>query len=233
MNATLLLIFIATLAIGFLAQWQVRRVYRQFSRVPAMGGYTGAEVAQAILNRAGIRDVAIVEHNEMLGDHYDPLHKRLVLSTDNFHGRSLAALGVAAHEAGHALQHKAAYAPLHLRMAAVTVTNFASQIVTFLPLIGMATGLLSTVTGLTVMAVAWGVIMAFNLITLPVEFDASRRAKALLASMGFTSGRAEQAGVARVLNAAAMTYVAAFVTSLLYLLYYLLPLLTGGNRERS
>lgn len=233
MNASLLLIFIVTLAIGFLAQWQVRRVYRHFSRVPAMGGYTGAEVAQAILDRAGIHDVTIVEHNEMLGDHYDPIHKRLVLSTDNFHGRSLAALGVAAHEAGHALQHKAAYGPLHLRMAAVTVTNFASQIVTFLPLIGMATGLLSTVTGLTVMAVAWGVIMAFNLITLPVEFDASRRAKALLASMGFTSGRAEQVGVARVLNAAAMTYVAAFVTSLLYLLYYLLPLLTGGNRERS
>ena len=227
----LLLIFLATLAIALLAQWQVKRMYRRFSQVAATSGYTGAEAAQAILREAGIRDVEILEHDEMLGDHYDPRHKRLVLSSQNYHGTSLAALGVAAHEAGHALQHKAAYAPLHLRMAAVGVTNFASQIVTFLPLIGMATGLLSTVMGLTVMAVAWGAIMAFNLITLPVEFDASRRAKAMLGNMGFISGHAEQAGVSKVLNAAAMTYVAAFVTSLVYLLFYLLPLLTGGRQR--
>ena len=151
----LLLIFLATLAIALLAQWQVKRMHRRFSQVAATSGYTGAEAAQAILREAGIRDVEILEHDEMLGDHYDPRHKRLVLSSQNYHGTSLAALGVAAHEAGHALQHQAAYAPLHLRMAAVGVTNFASQIVTFLPLIGMATGLLSTVTGLTVMAVAW------------------------------------------------------------------------------
>lgn len=229
----IILLFLFTFAIALLAQWQVKRMYRRYSLVPATSGHTGAEVAQEILRGAGIRDVEIAEHDEMLGDHYDPLRKRLVLSSANYHGTSLAALGVAAHEAGHALQHQARYAPLHLRMAAVGVTSFASQIVAFLPLLGMLTGLLSTTTGLTVMAVAWGVIMAFNLVTLPVEFDASRRAKAMLSSLGFISGRAEHAGVSKVLNAAAMTYVAAFVTSLVYLLWYLLPLLTGGNRQRE
>lgn len=232
MNATMLLVFGLTMAIALFAQWRVRRVYRRFSEVPAAAGWTGAAAARSILNRAGLHDVEIVEHNEMLGDHYDPLHRRLVLSAHNYHGTSLAALGVAAHEAGHALQHGARYAPLHLRMAAVGVTHFASQIVTFLPLLGMVTGFLSTTTGLTVMAVAWGVIMAFNLVTLPVEFDASRRAKAMLAGHGFIQGRDEAAGVSRVLNAAALTYVAAFITSLLYLLVYLLPLLSGG-RDRE
>jgi uncharacterized protein len=228
---TLMLIFFVTIVIALLAQWQVRRMYHRYSRVPAASGYTGAEVAHEILRRAGIRDVDIVEHNEMLGDHYDPIHRRLVLSADNYHGTSLAALGVAAHEAGHALQHHQAYQPLHWRMAAVGATNFASQIVTWLPLIGMATGLLATSTGLAVMAGAWGLIMAFNLVTLPVEFDASRRAKAMLMHLGFVSGHAENAAVGKVLNAAALTYVAAFITSLLYVLYYLLPLLSGRSRE--
>ena len=228
---TLMLIFIVTIAIALLAQWQVRRMYHRYSRVPATGGYTGAEVAHEILRTAGVRDVEIVEQNEMLGDHYDPIGRRLVLSADNYHGTSLAALGVAAHEAGHALQHQQGYKPLHWRVAAVGATNFASQIVTWLPLIGVATGLLATSTGLAVMAGAWGLIMAFNLVTLPVEFDASRRAKAMLLRMGLVSGQAENAAVARVLNAAAMTYLAAFITSLLYMLYYLLPLLSGRSRE--
>ncbi len=230
-SAMMLLIFISTLLISLVAQWRVKSVYRRFSELPSRSGATGAEVAGEILRGAGIRDVEIVEHDVMLGDHYDPIHKRLVLSSGNYHGTSLAALGVAAHEAGHALQHQMRYAPLHWRMAAVGVTNFASQVVAILPLIGMATGYLSTYTGLTVMALAWGVIMAFNLITLPVEFDASRRARAMLAGLGFVSGRDEQAGVAKVLNAAAMTYVAAFVTSLVYLLWYLLPLLSGGRQR--
>lgn len=233
MTPSLLLIFVGTMAVALLAQWRVKSMYRRYSQVPATSGFTGAEAAREILRHAGIQNVELVEHDEFLGDHYDPMHRRLVLSSANFHGTSLSALGVAAHEAGHALQHQAAYAPLHLRMAAVGVTNFASQVVTFLPLIGMATGYLSTVTGLTVMAVAWGIIMAFNLVTLPVEFDASRRARRMLDRLGFIGGPAEHAGVARVLNAAAMTYVAAFFTSMIYLLWYLLPLLAGGGRQRD
>lgn len=228
----MLLLFIATMAIALLAQWQVKRMIRRFSLVPSRSGLTGSEAAREILRVAGIRDVQIVEHEEFLGDHYDPIRKTLVLSSQNYHGTSLAALGVAAHEAGHALQHAAAYSPLRWRMAAVGVTQFASQMVAILPLIGMATGLLSSATGLATMAVAWGVIMTFNLVTLPVEFDASRRAKIMLSKLGFISGPQEQLGVSKVLNAAAMTYVAAFVTSLLYMLAYLLPLLAGG-RNRS
>ena len=227
MSAIFILLFIVTLAISLAAAWRVKRVYLRYSQVPVSSGLHGAEVAAQILERAGIHDVEIIEHEEMLGDHYDPLHKRLVLSSQNYHGASAAALGVAAHECGHAIQHKLAYAPLQWRMAAVGATNFASQIVMWLPLLGMMTGLLSGSTGLMIMAVAWGVIMLFNLVTLPVEFDASRRAKEILSGMGFVGTADEALGVRKVLDAAAWTYVAAFVTSLLYFLWHLLPLLTG------
>ena len=227
MNLIFILLFVFTLAISLLAAWRVKRVYLRYSRVPASSGLSGAEVAAQILQRAGITDVEIAEHDEMLGDHYDPLHKRLVLSSQNFHGTSTAALGVSAHECGHAIQHQIAYAPLKWRMAAVGATNYASQIVMWLPLIGMFTGLLSPYTGGLVMAAAWGVIMLFNLVTLPVEFDASRRATAILGGMGFIGTDDEMSAVRKVLNAAGWTYVAAFVTSLLYFLLHLLPLLTG------
>lgn len=228
---TLWLLFFGTLGIALLAQWHVKRRFAKYSEIPASSGYTGAEVAHEILHRAGVGEVEIVAQDGLLGDHYDPLHRRLVLSAQNYHGTSLTALGVAAHEAGHALQHASAYKPLHLRMAAVQLTGFASQIVTFLPLLGMATGLMSTKFGITLMAIAWGVIMVFNLVTLPVEYDASRRAKDLLGRLGFIQGRQEMTGVAKVLDAAALTYVAAFVTSLVYFLWYLLPLLAGGQRR--
>ena len=226
-----ILLFAATMAISLLATWRVRRAVAKYSQVPASGGYNGAEAAGQILQAAGIHDVQIVEGEGVLGDHYDPGHKRLVLSPDNFHGVSTAALGIAAHECGHAIQHQAAYAPLRWRMAAVGATSFASQIVMWLPLLGMFTGLVSGRTGLMVMAAAWGVIMLFNLVTLPVEFDASRRAKTILPAMGFIRPGAESTAVARVLDAAAWTYVAAFVTSLAYFLWHLLPLLLGGRRQ--
>src|SRR5687767_13481628 len=111
-----ILLFVGTMLLSLWAAWRVKRVYHRFSQILAASGATGAEVAFAILQRAGIQDVEIVEHDEMLGDHYDPLHKRLVLSSQNYRGQSLAALGVAAHECGHAIQHQIAYAPLHWRM---------------------------------------------------------------------------------------------------------------------
>ena len=226
-----ILLFLGTMGLSLWAMARVKSVYNKYSQVAAASGATGAEVAAAILDRAGIRDVEIVSHDEMLGDHYDPMNKRLVLSSQNYHGNSLAALGVSAHECGHAIQHKIAYAPLHWRMAAVGATNFASQIVMWLPLIGMFTGILSMHTAMWVMAAAWGVIMVFNLITLPVEFDASRRAKEILAGMGFIGSEAEMSGVRKTLDAAAWTYVAAFITSLGYFLYHLLPLILGGRRD--
>jgi Zn-dependent membrane protease YugP len=231
MTSTAILLFIGTLALSLFAAWRVKRVYRRYSEVGAASGASGAQVAAAILRDAGIYDVEIVEQDGMLSDHYDPRHRRLVLSSMNYHGRSLAALGVAAHECGHAIQHQIAYAPLHWRMAAVGITNYASQVVMWLPLIGIFTGLLSPVTGTLIMAVAWGVIMVFNLITLPVEFDASRRAKAILGNMGFIGTPAEMVGVKKTLDAAAWTYVAAFITSLVYFLWHLLPLLTGRSDE--
>ena len=226
-----LILFFGTMALSLWATWRVKRVYMHYKEVPASSGITGAEAAARILDKAGIHDVEIVPHNELLGDHYDPIHKRLVLSNDNFYGTSLAALGVSAHECGHAIQHKIAYAPLQWRMLAVGATTFASQIVMWLPLIGMFTGFLRGYTGLWIMAVSWGVIMIFNLITLPVEFDASRRAKAILGGMGFIREGEEADGVKKTLDAAGWTYVAAFITSLGYMLYHLLPLLMGRDDE--
>ena len=227
----ILILFVITLGIGLLAQWHVKRTYARHLRTPVQSGLTGAEAAQAILREAGITNVSIYEHEELLGDHYDPKHRRLVLSSANYHGTSAAALGVAAHECGHAMQHQQAYAPLQWRMAAVGVTGIASQLVMWIPLLGMFTGLLSGKISLLIMAVAWGILMAFNLVTLPVEFDASRRAKLVLANMGFIQRGPESAAVSQVLTAAGWTYVAAFISSLIYFLWHLLPLLTGRDRR--
>ena len=225
------MLFLGTMGLSLWAMWRVKSVYNHYNRGVVSSGLSGSEVAARILQRLGIRDVEITEGEGMLGDHYDPTQKRLVLSPDNYHGRTPAALGVAAHECGHAIQHAQAYAPLHWRMAAVGITNYANHVVTFLPLIGLFTGLISPRTGALFMAGAWGIIMLFNLVTLPVEFDASRRAKVELA--GFIAPGEEALGVKRVLDAAAWTYVAAFITSLAYFLWHLLPLLTGGSRERE
>jgi hypothetical protein len=224
-----LLIFLGTLVISLAASARIKNLYNRYSQISADSRATGAQVAAAILRRAGIGDVEIVAAEGLLGDHYDPLHKRLVLSAQNYQSDSLAAIGVAAHECGHALQHQQGYAPLHLRMAAVGVTQFASQIVMWLPLAFMFTGYMSRYTGLAIMAAGWGVIMLFNLVTLPVEFDASNRAKRVLAEMGFIGSDEEMKGVRKVLDAAGWTYVAAFITSLAYMLYYVLPLLLGGR----
>ena len=229
MSLLWILTFFGTMAISLWAAARVKSAYARGSEVPASSGYTGAEAAAKILDAAGIHDVEITEHDGLLGDHYDPMHKRLVLSTQNYHGHSAAALGVAAHECGHAIQHKIAYAPLQWRMAAVGATTFASQIVTWLPLLGLFTGIggFTSNTYLTLMVAGWGVIMLFNLVTLPVEFDASRRALQILPKMRFIAPGKETKAVDSVLRAAAWTYVAAFITSLLYLLWHLLPLLLG------
>lgn len=220
-------VFVVTMAISLWASARVKSTYHKYAQVPAGSGLTGADAAARILSAAGIHDVEIVEQQGLLGDHYDPMHKRLVLCSENFHGDNAAALGVAAHECGHAIQHKIAYAPLTWRMAAVGVTTYANQIVTWLPLIGMATGFLSGSTAAIIMSAAWGIIMLFNLVTLPVEFDASRRAVLILNKMRLVTSEEADIGVRKVLNAAGLTYVAAFITSLAYFLLHILPLLLG------
>ncbi|MEM9398953.1 MAG: zinc metallopeptidase [Verrucomicrobiota bacterium] len=231
------LIFGFTIIVSLLASWNVKRTYAKYSRMNTRSGYTGGQAAYKILRAAGIQDVDIVEHKSFLGDHYDPINKRLVLCSENYHGQSPAALGVAAHECGHAIQHKLAYAPLQWRMASVGATGYANQVVTWLPLLFIFTGGLDgmipggTETYLMFMAAAWGIIMLFNLVTLPVEFDASKRAAVILGKMNFITTTEESTAMKKVLNAAAWTYVAAFISSLLYMLYYLLPLLLGRNND--
>ena len=228
---TLWILLIATLGLSLFAAARVKSVYNRHSRGRVFSGLTGGEAAELILRRVGIHDVEVAHRDEMLGDHYDPIHKRLVLSSQNFFASSPAALGVAAHECGHAIQHHRAYRPLQWRMAAVGITTYANQLVLWLPILGIVTGLIQPWVATSVLAVAWGVIMAFNLVTLPVEFDASRRAKEVLGRMGLIAPGAEAAAVSQVLNAAAWTYVAAFVTSLAYFLWHLLPLLSGRSRD--
>jgi len=219
------------MALSLWASFRVKRIYRRYAGEPSISGMSGAEAARRILADEGVTDVAIESQPGELNDHYDPMHRRLVLSEGNYHGTSIAALAVSAHEAGHAIQHARAYLPLHFRMAAVGATTFASQIVMWLPLIGIVTGFVNTTTGILIMACGWGVIMLFNLVTLPVEFDASNRARLALANSGILSTTTETSGINRVLNAAALTYVAAFITSLGYFLWHLIPLIMGRREE--
>lgn len=213
-----LLLVLPTIILAGYAQYRVSSAYNKNVRIPSRGRITGAEAAQAVMERAGIDDVEIVRIPGHLTDHYDPIRKRLALSDENYRGTSLAALGVATHEAGHAIQHKVGYAALKARMTLVPVTQIASQALPILMISGLFFGLGGPLISLGI--VIYLVLTVFHLITLPVEFDASRRAKKELVSLGIL-GRDEMPGVNQTLNAAALTYVAAFLTSLMYLVYLL------------
>jgi Zn-dependent membrane protease YugP len=206
------------LLLGIWAQIKLSSTYGKYSREPVDSGMTGAQAAREILNQAGLTNMPVEEVPGHLTDHYDPTKRALFLSTENFHGRTVAAVGVAAHEAGHALQHQAAYGLFQARMAMVPVTQFASTAYMGIFLVGMFMGLMKIV--IPIIIVTFSVITLFQLVTLPVEFDASKRAKEQLFRLGLVHEN-ERAGVAKVLNAAALTYVAALVTSILTLLYYI------------
>lgn len=214
------------LVLALIAQWRVSAAVNRYSRVPTGRGFTGARVARAILDSAGLHDVAVERTGGLLSDHYDPRSRTLRLSQAVFDTPSVAAVGIAAHEAGHALQHADNYLPLQARSAIVPVVQFGS----FLGPIVFFLGLLLNFTSL-----AWvGVLMfagvaLFALVTLPVEFDATRRAKRLLTDNGFVNGE-EARGVNAVLDAAALTYVAGLAQALSTLLYYIF-LLTGMRRR--
>ncbi len=206
------------LLLGVYAQARVGSAFKRYSQVRATSNLSGADVARRILSMARIEDVEVVETGGFLGDHYDPVHKRLCLSRDVYHLPSVASLGIAAHEVGHAIQHARGYGPLKLRSSIIPITQLASQVLPFV-ILG---GFLFHAIQLTMLgAIAYGVLTVFQLITLPVEFDASRRAKLILGEMGFIQPGGEAAGVNRVLDAAALTYVAAFVAALGNLMYLL------------
>lgn len=212
--------------LGMWAQFRLMGTYGKYSRIGNARGLTGAEAAREILDSAGLYQMPVNEVPGHLTDHYDPTKRALFLSSENYHGQSLAAIGVAAHEAGHALQHKAAYGPLHLRMAMVPITNFASIAWGILAVVGFLFHMLPMF--LSIAIVLFTIIAAFQLITLPVEYDASRRAKEQLFRLGLIQDN-ERPGVSKVLSAAALTYVAALVTSVLQLLQFVLA---ARDRDR-
>jgi uncharacterized protein len=206
------------LLIGIWAQMKLSHAYGKYSQVPVDSGMTGAQAAREILDQAGLSNVPVEEIPGHLSDHYDPSKRALFLSSDNFRGQTVAAVGVAAHEAGHALQHQAAYGLFNVRMALVPITQFASMAYMGIFFVGLFLGMLKVV--LPIIIVIFAVMTLFQLVTLPVEYDASRRAKEQLFRLGLVHEK-ERAGVSRVLDAAALTYVAALVSSMLNLLYYI------------
>jgi len=215
-----LLIMGVTLVISLGAMGYLKSVYARTSKIPVASGLTGAQTAARILQSAGITDVQIVEGQGFLTDNYNPLNKTLTLSPDNFSGSSAAEVGVAAHECGHALQHQQHYAPLQIRMSAVYATQFANSALMWIFIGSFFLHLISGYLAIWLITLCFGVIMGFNLITLPVEYDASHRAKVVLLQLGIVRAGPEAAAVNETLNAAGLTYVAAFISTLLQFLYY-------------
>jgi len=225
MISTWILYLIGPAILAMWAQAKVMGAFRKYSQIRASSGLTGAETAREILDAAQIHDVEIVQINGMLGDHYDPTRKQLCLSAETYNSPSIAAEGVAAHETGHAIQHARAYAPLQWRMTVVPATMFVSRILPFVIIGGLWFGMFGL---LKIGVLCYAVMMVFQLITLPVEFDASRRAKIILGQLGIIQPGAEAAGVNAVLDSAALTYVAAFIAALGNFMY----LLTMTQRRR-
>lgn len=207
------------------AQFKLKSTYAQYSQIGNARGLTGADTARIILDRNGLSNVEIHPVDGELTDHYDPTKRAVFLSEGIYHSHSLAAVGVAAHEVGHAIQHKTAYPPLELRMRVVKTTNIASQAGMILIMIGFflsaskGSGLGSQLLWLGI--VLFSSVALFQAITLPVEFDASRRAKDELARLGLVTPQENQ-HVSKVLSAAALTYVAALASSLMQLMYYVM-----------
>jgi Zn-dependent membrane protease YugP len=210
-------LFLFIIGFSLYAQVRVKSAYSKNLQIPSRGGLTGRQAAAAVMQRAGIADVEIEEGPGRMTDHYDPANKKLVLSSENYRGTSLAAIGVAAHEAGHALQHQEGYQFLEFRMALAPTTQIAAGIAPFVYIASMYFSRSLGGLVLDIAIIVFAVLTLFQLITLPVEYDASRRAKVQLVALGILD-RDEMPGVNQVLNAAALTYLAAFMGALLNLL---------------
>ncbi|MBN2492671.1 MAG: zinc metallopeptidase [Planctomycetes bacterium] len=224
-----------SIALSAWAAFKVKGTFARFSRFTTRSGLSGAEVARRILSQNGIQDVRVEPVAGKLSDHYDPTSKTLRLSEPVYAGRSMAAFGVAAHEVGHAIQHTHGYAPLRFRSSWVPVANLGGGLSMIVVILAAVLGGAATVLGGTMALIGIGLMattMVFTLVTLPVEYDASRRALLALEHGGYMTSE-ELDGARKVLNAAALTYVMAFVSSLLLLLYwaYALGLLGGGSSD--
>ncbi|MEX0703744.1 MAG: zinc metallopeptidase [Planctomycetales bacterium] len=218
-------VFIApAILLAIWAQYRVKSTYHAAMRVDAR--LTGAAAARHILDQAGLHDVGVEMTHGMLSDHYDPRHRVLRLSPDVYQSRSAAAVGIAAHESGHALQHAHNYGPLMIRNLAVPAATFGPMAFIVLVILGF---LFDSLGLIYLGIIAFGGVVFFQLVNLPVEFDASKRAKAILTEYQIVDGEGAVA-VRKVLNAAGWTYVAATLQSILTLLYYILRL-TGGSRD--
>ncbi|MCZ6671496.1 MAG: zinc metallopeptidase [Verrucomicrobia bacterium] len=213
-----ILLFIAALVFALWAQYKVKSAYTKYSKIPSRGGITGYEVAEAVMHKAGIYDVEIVRVPGQLTDHYDPIKKKLALSDHNYRSSSLAAVGVAAHEAGHAIQHKVGYTMMMVRQTMAPVVNIAASFLPIIMLGGLFLRLLPWGLAIDLGIIIYALLTLFHLVTLPVEFDATARAKRELDSLGIIAAD-EAPGVAATLNAAGWTYVAAFAGSLMNLVY--------------
>ena len=217
------------LLLSLWASFRTKSAFNKYSKVRTARGFSGAQAAQVLLDRAGIHDVKIVPTHGYLSDHYNPVNKTLALSEGVYSSTSIAAVGVACHEAGHAIQHATAYKPLALRSALVPTAGIGSSIGYMVMLFGL---ILQSTNMVVIGALLFSAVLAFQVITLPVEFDASNRAKRLATEYAIVLPQ-EREGMDRVLNAAALTYVAAAVSTLLTLLYFLLRsgLLGGSSRD--
>ena len=219
----LLLVLLPGLIISGGASILVKSTFKRYSTVPSRNGYTGAQAAQKLLDNAGIHDVAVVRSQGYLSDHYNPATKQLALSEPVYDSNSIAAVGVATHEAGHAIQHATSYAPLGWRSAIVPLAQIGSKAGYLAMFGGLFLMTANAVLGQWVVglgAVLFGLMLLFQIITLPVEYNASARAKALVVESGIVYPE-ERVGIDRVLNAAALTYVAAAVSTALTLVYFL------------
>jgi uncharacterized protein len=227
-SQTYLIFMLPAFLLMMAVQWYVKSAYNRWSRVPARSGTTGAQAAQRLAQSGGLYDVRIEGISGNLTDHYDPRTKRLRLSPGVYQGQSVAALAIAAHELGHALQDHEGYFPLRLRAAMVPAVNIGSYLGWILIMIGIV---------IQALELAWLGVAVFSagaffaLATLPVELNASARAKRLLRDTGLIRGAEEERGVNNVLNAAALTYVAALITAVLQLLYWATLVLGMGRRR--
>ena len=204
----------------------VKATFNRYSQISSRRGFTGAQAAARLLRDAGISDVQIVPTNGYLSDHYNQQTRQLALSEPVYSSTSLAAVGVACHEAGHAIQHATNYAPLGLRSAIVPAAGIGSNIGYMV----MAVGLFIHPFVVAIGAVIFSAVLVFQLVTLPVEFDASARAKRLVVEAGIVD-EDERYGIDRTLNAAALTYVAAVITTLFTLFYFLIRANLLGSRD--